>query len=60
LDAFIKQGVKDSASIAYYEGGGTLFHLATSTNAPMRAHYDRIARFIRDRQIVADGQFRKP
>jgi hypothetical protein len=44
--------------MAYYEGGGTRFQLATCHEAKMRAHYDRIARFILDRQELADEQFR--
>ena len=58
LDAFTAQGVKDTASIAYYEGGGALFRLANSVDPQMRAHYDRIAQFILDRQRQADGLFR--
>ena len=56
LDAYEKLGVKSTASIAYYEGGGALFQLARSQNPGMRAHYDRIARFIVDRQAASDSK----
>ncbi len=56
LDAFTRHGVKDGSSIAYYEGGVALFRLATSDEVGMRAHYDRLARFILDRQKLADGR----
>ncbi len=54
LDAFTTHGVAQTASIAYYEGGGTLFRLANSPDRKIRAHYNRIARFILDRQTRAD------
>lgn len=54
LDAFTRNEAKDSSSIAYYEGGGCLFLLANSKESAMRAHYDRLAHFILDRQILAD------
>ena len=59
LDAFKRHGVKDAASIAYYEGGDTLFRLANSDNSQMRAHYDHIAQFIIDRQKLADERRRQ-
>jgi hypothetical protein len=59
LDAFMQHGVKDASSIAYYEDGGTLFRLANSHESQMRAHYDRIAQFIVDRQKLADERRRQ-
>lgn len=59
LQAFSDNGVKDSASISYYEGGGTILHLARSENALMNSYYDRIAQWVVDRQESADRQFQK-
>lgn len=58
LDVFAQMGVKDTSSIAYYEGGGALHRLAVSADPQVRAHYDRIARFILDRQKLADEKLR--
>ncbi|MGZ5567397.1 MAG: DUF4855 domain-containing protein [Limisphaerales bacterium] len=54
LKAFEREGAKAKASIAYYEGGGALLHLAQSKDATMRAHYDRLAQWVLDRQSVVD------
>jgi hypothetical protein len=59
LNAFTLKHVKRSSSIAYYEGGGCLYLLATSTDPDVRAHYDRLAHFILDRQILVDKQFHR-
>lgn len=56
LDSFTTNGVQESASIAYYEGGGALFKLADSTEPDQHRHYDRLARFICERQQRADQQ----
>jgi len=59
LKAFSDNGIKDSASISYYEGGGTILHLARSNNEAVRSYYDRIAQWVIDRQAAADEQFRQ-
>ncbi len=56
LDAFERLGAKETSSIAYYEGGGALAELAQAKQPNMRAHYDRIARFILDRQKIANAR----
>jgi hypothetical protein len=58
LEAFSKNGIKDSAAMSYYEGGGTILHLSRAGNPAIHAHYDRIAQWVIDRQQVADAQFR--
>lgn len=55
LDTFTRKGVRDLASVAWYEGGGAIYELATSTQPEMQAHYDHIARFILRRQHLADA-----
>ena len=56
----VKQARRDFrvlfAADANYEGGGALFRLATSAAPDLRAHYDRLAQFILQRQKQADGQ----
>jgi hypothetical protein len=59
LDSFTTNSVKDTASIAYYEGGGAWFELANSKEPEPRRHYDRLAHFIRERQQRADQQARR-
>jgi hypothetical protein len=54
LDAFTRNGVADSAAIAWYEGGGALYRLAESDNPKMRADYDELAQFVLKRQRLAD------
>jgi len=50
LEAFSRQKVLRSASMAYYEGGGAWGALAASTDPAERARYVALARFVRDRQ----------
>lgn len=59
LRAFAANGVKDSASMSYYEGGGTILRLAQSEDKTVHAYYDRIAQWVLDRQQAADEQFRR-
>lgn len=59
LDAFAQHDVKQTAAIAYFDGAGALIRLANSPEARMRAHYDRLARFIRERQTLADKLFQR-
>ena len=59
LDAFAQHDVKQTAAIAYFDGAGALIRLANSPEARMRAHYDRLARFIRERQTLADTLFQR-
>ena len=54
LKTFEANSVKAAASIAYYEGGGTLLHLFESKEAAIRRHYDRLAQWVLDRQRMAD------
>lgn len=58
LRAFANNGIKDSASMSYYEGGGAILHLTRSNNRTVRPYYDRIAQWVADRQLAADRQFR--
>ena len=58
LRAFEQAGAKTSASITYYEGGGTLLQLAQSPKPEVRAQYERLAQWVLDRQRVADEQAR--
>lgn len=58
LGAFASSGARDSASISYYEGGGTILHLAHANDKTIHAHYDRIAQWVVDRQQLADEGFR--
>lgn len=59
LKAFADKGVKDSASISYYEGGGTILRLAQSNDKGLHPYYDRLAQWVLGRQLSADGQFRR-
>jgi hypothetical protein len=59
LKAFADSGGKDSASISYYEGGGAIFHLAHANDKTIHSHYDRIAQWVVDRQLLADKQFQQ-
>lgn len=58
FDAYLKvfeaEGAKTNASIAYYEGGGTMLQLARSKNKDVRKYYDRLAQWVLDRQKLAD------
>jgi hypothetical protein len=54
LDAFIRNGVRDTSSIAWYEGGGAIYQLATSDAPELRGDYDRLTQFILHRQALAD------
>ena len=56
LKAFEANGVKSSSSIAYYEGGGTLLHLAKSDKKDVRVYYERMAQWVLDRQRAADAK----
>lgn len=58
LKAFANNGVKESASMSYYEGGGTLLRLAQSKDKKVHSYYDRMAQWVLDRQHSADEQFR--
>ncbi len=58
LKAFAQAGAETSASITYYEGGGALRQLAQSEKPQFRAQYDRLARWVLDRQGLADEQAR--
>jgi hypothetical protein len=57
LKAFTDSGARDSSSISYYEGGGTILHLARANDKTIHSYYDRIAQWVVDRQGLADGQF---
>jgi hypothetical protein len=57
LEAFAGNGVRDSAAMSYYEGGGTLLRLARSGDKTTHAQYDRLAQWVADRQHLADEQF---
>ena len=59
LNAFARNGIKDSAAMSYYEGGGTILHLSRANNPTIHAHYDRIAQWVIDRQSAADAQFQR-
>ena len=59
LKAFAGNGVKDSASMSYYEGGGAILQLAQSNNRTLHSDYDRLAHWVLDRQSLADEQFRR-
>lgn len=59
LETFTRNGVRDTASVAWYEGGGALYQLAISDKPNVRLHYDRLARFILRRQHLADAQSRQ-
>jgi len=54
LDAFTRNGVRDGAAMAWYEGGGALYRLAVSDNPKFRGDYDELARFVLKRQRIAD------
>lgn len=56
LDAFTRDGVKETATIAYYEGGGAVHQLAGSDKPEVRRYYDRLAEFILHRQWLADAK----
>ncbi len=53
-DAFLRNGVAQNASMAYYEGGGTVFRLSVSKDAELRGCYDQLARFVAARQRRAE------
>jgi len=59
LDAFTRNGVKETAAVAYYEGGVAVFQLATSEDPELRRHYDRLAEFVLHRQRLADEASRR-
>lgn len=59
LKAFENSGAKTNASITYYEGGGAVGQLAKSKEPTMHNYYDRLARWIIDRQSLADQQATK-
>lgn len=59
LKAFAGNGVKDSAAMSYYEGGGTILYLSRARGPAIHAYYDRIAQWVIDRQRLADEQFRR-
>jgi len=59
LRAFADSGVRGSASISYYEEGGTMLALAQSANSVLHSYYDRVAQWVVDRQGVADDQCRR-
>jgi hypothetical protein len=59
LKAFAENGVKDSGSINYYEGGGAILKLARSPDQNVHAHYDRIGQWVMDRQRLANEQFQR-
>jgi hypothetical protein len=59
LKAFADHGVKASASISYYEGGGTILKLARSQDQTVHAYYDRICQWVVDRESAADEQCRR-
>jgi hypothetical protein len=50
LKAFTRDGVKAGASVAYYEGGGALLQMARSDDPNVRATYDALCKWVRDRQ----------
>lgn len=56
LAAYISNGVKASAAIAWYEGGGALYELASSKRPEFRRDYDEIAQFVLSRQHKADDE----
>lgn len=55
LDAFERQGVRTSAVMAYYEGGGALMQMAQDKDPDVRALYERVARWVAGRQRQADA-----
>ncbi|MGH7941643.1 MAG: DUF4855 domain-containing protein [Limisphaerales bacterium] len=54
LDAFTRNGVRDGAAMAWYEGGGALYRLAVSENPKFRGDYDELAKFVLKRQRIAN------
>lgn len=54
LEGFELSGARDNASIAYYEGGGAVLQLARSNKPAVREQYDILAKWILDRQAIAD------
>lgn len=54
LEAYTRNGVRDSAAMAWYEGGGALYQLCVSQNPRLRADYDELAHFVLMRQKMAD------
>ena len=54
LGAFETNGVKASAAIAYYEGGGALLKLSDSKKPEHHQYYDHLAHWVLDRQDFAD------
>jgi hypothetical protein len=57
LNAFIQYGVNGRAAMAWYEGGGALYHLSVSDNPKMRDDYDELCQFVLKRQHLADERF---
>ncbi|MGH8024404.1 MAG: DUF4855 domain-containing protein [Limisphaerales bacterium] len=55
LDAFARNDVQERAAMAWYEGGGALYSLASSKNPKYRGDYDELARFVLKRQRAADA-----
>ncbi|WP_050785863.1 DUF4855 domain-containing protein [Pedosphaera parvula] len=58
LNAFETNGIKSSAAIAYYEGGGAFIKISKSEKPEHRQFYDRLARWVLDRQDLADRAVR--
>ena len=54
LSAFTREGAKQDAALAWYEGGGTLLEFALSTDPEVRELYHLVAAFISERQQAAD------
>lgn len=56
MASFRRNGVYRSSAIAYYEGGGSVYHFTKTTAPEDRAFIDTLAYFIRDRrQRMLDG-----
>lgn len=57
LSSFRKNGVYRSAAIAYYEGGGGVYHFSKATEPEDRVFIDTLAGFIQQRRLwLAEGQ----
>lgn len=54
LQGFERNGVKTNAAMAYYEGGASLRQMAQSADPEVRALYHAVARWVADRQRLAD------
>lgn len=50
MSSFRRNGVYRSSAIAYYEGGGSVYHFTKTTAPEDRAFIDTLAYFIRDRR----------